>query len=85
MSETMYKGTVRGDLIELDEECSLPEGTRVLITLVDPVCGSPQTVLQAAKSPPRIVAEDIVTLNTLIEEGKQPLRYRDPFRPGKKP
>ena len=59
---------VRGDLIELDEEYSLPEGAQVLVTLIDPAHGSPQAILQAAKTPPHIKAEDIEILNALIME-----------------
>ena len=53
-----------------------------LEALIDPAHGSPQAILQAAKTPPHIEVEDIETLNALIEEGKQPVRYRDPFQPG---
>ena len=82
MDTTIFKGTVKGDHIELNETCSLPEGTQVLITPVDSDQGSPEAILQAAKVPPHIDPEDVEMLNSLIEEGKSPVRYGDPFQPG---
>ncbi|MEN3002004.1 MAG: hypothetical protein ABDI19_09225 [Armatimonadota bacterium] len=47
--EVTYRGTVRGNVIELDEPVELPEGTRVDVIVLPedrPPKGSPQAVLQ---------------------------------------
>jgi len=43
------RGTIKGRLIELDEPATLPEGTRVVVTLAPerkPRRGSPEAVLR---------------------------------------
>lgn len=82
MDTTIFKGTVKGHHIELHENCSLPEGTQVIITPVDPDQGSPEAILQAAQAPPHIDLEDVEMLNSLIAEGKKSVRYGDPFQTG---
>jgi hypothetical protein len=82
MSETVYKGTVRGRTVVLDEDVDLADGTGVLVTPVASVEGSPQAVLAAAKARPHVTQEDVAELLRLIDEGRQPVRYESPLAPG---
>ena len=79
MASTCCKGIVRGNTILLERKPKLREGTEVLVTPVEPRKGSPQAVVAAAKAPPHLAHEDVVEFMRLIEEGKRPARYGDPF------
>ena len=84
MQDTCYTGVVKGRQITLDKKARLPEGTRVLVTPMENVKGSPQAILAAAKASPHLRHEDVKEFLRLIEEGKRPVRYESPFRDGRR-
>ncbi len=68
------RGTVRGQMIELDEALPFPTG-QIVSVQVEPVAsaaptGSPSRLLEAVTGPPHISVEDAAELNRAIEEGK---------------
>ncbi|MBM4031171.1 MAG: hypothetical protein FJ291_05230 [Planctomycetes bacterium] len=69
-----YSGTVKGNLIELDERPPFPEGSRVQVTLTRetvPRRGSPTAVLKLAGTLTHEEAE-------LIRKGAAEIRRIDP-------
>lgn len=69
-----YKGTVKGNVIELDEPLPFTEGTRVEVTVspeAKPRKGSPQAILQLAGTLTHEEAE-------LIRKGVAEIRQIDP-------
>lgn len=79
MASTCCKGVVKGRTVVLKGRTRLPEGTEVVVTPLEYPIGSPQAVVAAAKSPPHLKHEDVVEFMRLIEEGKRPARFGDPF------
>ena len=79
MASTCCKGIVKGRTVVLRGRAKLREGTEVVVTPVEYPIGSPQAVLQAVRSGPRLRHEDVVEFLRLIEEGKRPARFGDPF------
>ena len=81
---TSYKGIVKGSTVILEEQAKLPDGTEVLVTPLEMVKGSPQAVLAALETSPRVTHEEAAELRRLIAEGKRPVRYHTPFIRDKK-
>lgn len=81
----IYKGIVRGKVIELEDQVVLPEGTEVEVVVKEQKGealapsgypkGSPQTLLVFLDTPPRCTSEDVDTLLRAIEQGKRPVRF----------
>lgn len=72
------KGIIRGKTIELNEPLPYPDGREVVISIearseAAPV-GSPQAVLEAMRSLPRLSNEDVDLMERIIEEGRMPPR-----------
>jgi len=80
MQDTPYTGVVKGRQITLDKKARLPEGTRVLVTPMENIKGSPQAILAALKASPPVSHEDVQELLRLIDDGKRPVRYENPFK-----
>ena len=79
MASTCCKGIVKGRTVILRGRAKLRDGAEVVVTPVEHPIGSPQAVLQAVRSGPHLKHEDIVEFMRLIEEGKRPARFGDPF------
>ena len=79
MAQPVYKGIVRGKTITLEEPGDLPEGTKVLVTLLEATKGSPQAVLAAVDAAPHVKPEDVEELTRCIGESKHPVRFDNPF------
>ncbi|MBM4031387.1 MAG: hypothetical protein FJ291_06320 [Planctomycetes bacterium] len=79
MAAPTCKGIVKGRTVILKGRPRLREGTEVVVTPVQYRVGSPQAVVAAMKAPPHLKHEDVVEFMRLIEEGKRPARYGDPF------
>ena len=85
----VYRGIVKGKVIELEGKMILPEGTEVEIVVKEPKDeevssdvypkGSPQAILAALDTPPHCAPEDVDILLKVIEEGKSPLRFEGVF------
>lgn len=84
MAKSTYRGIVKGGTIVVEEAADLPEGTEVLVTSLDARRGSPQAVLRAMEDQPHVTPEDVDELMRLIQEGKRPVRYQNPFTPKRK-
>jgi hypothetical protein len=84
METTVCKGVVKGHAVILEEGVVLPEGTEVLVTPIQAWPGSPQAVLAAMQAEPHLKPEDVDELERLIEEGKRPVSYENPFQKRKK-
>lgn len=81
MAQATYNGVVHGRTVVLDDAVDLPDGTGVVVTPVEPVKGSREAVLAAVNAPPHLKPGDTAELLRLIEEGKRPVRFEDPFAP----
>ncbi|MBM4041650.1 MAG: hypothetical protein FJ290_24390 [Planctomycetes bacterium] len=79
MAQAIYNGIVRGRTVVLADDVDLPDGTGVVVTPVEPVKGSREAVLAAVNAPPHLKPGDVAELLRLIEEGKRPVRFGDPF------
>jgi len=89
MAQMTYRATVRGGVIELDDEVALADGAEVEVVvkeepehgLTPQGCrkGSPQAILAALAVAPRCTPEDVDALMKAIEEGKQPSRFEAIF------
>lgn len=79
MSSTTYRGTIRNGQVVLDDGCALPDGTEVIVTLVEPRRGSPQALLAAMRAAPHVSHEAAEELRRIIEEGKQPVDWSNPL------
>lgn len=85
----VYKGIVRGKVIELQGEVVLPEGIEVKVVVKETKDkevtsevypkGSPQAILAVWDTPPRCTPEDVDALLQAIEEGKRPLQFEGIF------
>ena len=78
MSNTGYKGIVKGRTVVLEEATDLEEGVEVWVTPLEMPKGSPQAVLAAIDALPHIEPADVDELMQLIEEGKRPVRHENP-------
>ncbi len=84
-----YKGIVKGNVIQLEEQVALPEGTEVEVVVKKrqeageaaqgSPKGSPQALLAVFDTPPHCAPEDVDTLLRAIEEGKRPVRFQGIF------
>jgi hypothetical protein len=72
MTQTAYRGVVRGGMIFLDEETPLTEGTEVLVTPVTGGPGSGAGILAAMENSPKVPPEWVDELEQLIAEGRRP-------------
>jgi len=85
----MYKGIVRGKVIELEGKVVLPEGTEVEVVVKERQGeelapsgypkGSAKAILAALDIPPRCTPGDVDALVQAIEQGKRPVRYEGVF------
>jgi hypothetical protein len=79
MDET-YRGVVRGgQVVLLDRNTLPPDGTEVLVTVVDSVPGTVTAVLAAVEAPPHVPGEWVDELELLIAAGQRPPARNDPF------
>lgn len=84
-----YKGTVRGKVVELESDVTLPEGTEVEIVVKDREKktgspsghprGSPQAILKFLDTPPLCTPADVEALLQAIKQGKQPVSFEGVF------
>jgi len=81
MAQGTYGGIVQGRVVVLDDDVDLPDGTAVAVTPLEPVKGSREAVMAAVNAPPHLKPGDTAELLRLIEEGKRPVRFEDPFAP----
>jgi hypothetical protein len=75
-----YRGIVRGNTVQLETGVNLLDGTEVVVMPVELVRGSPQAVLAAMDAPPNLKPEDVQEFRQVIEEGRRPASYEDPFK-----
>ena len=78
----VYKGIVKGNVVELEEGVRLPEGTTVEVVVkgpdIEPIVpsgypnGSPQAILAALDTPPHCTAEDVDELRERFNETEPP-------------
>ena len=84
-----YKGTVRGKVVELENDVALPEGTEVEILVKDREKktvspsghprGSPQAILKFLDTPPLCTPADVEALLQAIKQGKRPVSFEGVF------
>jgi hypothetical protein len=72
MTQTAYRGVVRGGLVLLDQGTPLTDGTEVLVTPVSAPRGSPAAILAALENAPKVPPEWVDELEQLIAEGQRP-------------
>jgi hypothetical protein len=72
MTQTAYRGVVRGGVVLLDPGMPLTEGTEVLVTPVSAPRGSPAAILAAVENSPKVPAEWVDELEQLIAKGRRP-------------
>ena len=72
MTQTAYRGVVRGGVVLLDHGTPLPEGTEVVVTPVSAPRGSPAAILAALEKLPKVPPEWVDELEQLIAEGRRP-------------
>ncbi len=85
----LYKGTVRGKIVELESDVALPEGTEVEIVVKDRgkktvspgghPRGSPQAILKFLDTPPLCTPADVEALLQAIKQGKRPVSFEGVF------
>lgn len=85
----MYKGIVRGQVIELEDKVALPEGMEVEVVVKGRQDeeeapdghprGSPQAILAALDLAPRCTPQDVDALLQAIEQGSRPVRFEGVF------
>ena len=85
----VYKGIVKGNVVELEEGVRLPEGTTVEVVVkgpdIEPIVPSgypnvsPQAILAALHTPPHCTAEDMDASTEAMKDGKQPIRFEGLF------
>ena len=81
----VYKGIVRGNTVELEDQVVLPEGIEVEVVVREPEReelapsghpkGSRQALLAAFDAPPQCTSADVDVLMEAIEQGKRPVRF----------
>lgn len=79
----VYKGIARGNVTERGDNASLPEGTRIEISIkqeqVEETAagnhpkGSSMALLAALKVSPRCTSKDVEALIQSMQQGKQPV------------
>ena len=79
----IYRGVIRGKVIELDTLLPYPEGQPVSVS-VEPLSaqlrpGSPEAIRQGMCQPPHLNSEDVRELERAIAEGKLPVRLESVF------
>jgi hypothetical protein len=72
MTQTAYRGVVRGGVVLLDPGTPLTEGTEVLVTPVSARRGSAAAILSALERAPKVPREWVDELEQLIAEGRRP-------------
>jgi hypothetical protein len=72
MTQTAYRGVVRGGVVLLDQDTPLTEGTEVLVTPVSTTRGSPAAIVAAVENSPKVPPEWVDELEQLIAEGRRP-------------
>jgi hypothetical protein len=72
MTQTAYRGVVRGGVVLLDQGVPLTEGTEVLVTPVSMPRGSPAAILVALENAPKVPPEWVDELEQLIAKGRRP-------------
>lgn len=85
----VYRGIARGNVIELEDSVSLPEGTEVEVMIKQEQAGvtmpggfpkgSPKALLAALSLPAQCASEDVEALVQSIRLGKQPIRFEGVF------
>jgi hypothetical protein len=75
--EMIYKGIIKGRMIELEEELHDWDGRSVVVSVElwqdIPIKGSPAAVLQAAQAPPHVRFDVVDEMEYWIQEGRLPL------------
>ncbi len=75
-----YRGVVcGGQVVLLEQEPPLREGTEVLVTPLRPTPGSAAAVLAAMEMSPKVPPEWVDELEQRIAEGRRPPTRYDPF------
>jgi len=75
-----YKGIIRGNVIELEDEVGLPEGTEVEVEVKEsPVRGNPQAILAHWRTSPQCTSKDVDALTQAIELGRKNVRFEGVF------
>ena len=75
----IYRGTVKGKVIELEESLPYLEGQSVYISLEQIQRGSPMLIRKAMNEPPHLKCEDVDILEQEIEQSKLPMRQEGVF------
>jgi hypothetical protein len=79
MTGGSYRGVVRGgQVVLLEHEVPLTDGTEVLVTPV-PTPGTSAAVLAALEAAPKVPAAWVEELEHLIEAGHRPPTLENPF------
>lgn len=79
----IYRGVVKGRVIELEEPLPYPEGQPVSVA-VEPLAtqfhsGSPAAIRQVMHEPPHLSWEDVDQLERAIEAGQLPVHQEGVF------
>ena len=80
MANKGYRGIVRNQaIVLLDGPATIPDGTEVLVTPIEPSPGSSAALLAAMDSEPHVPSEWVDELEALIAEGQRPPSFEHPF------
>lgn len=72
MSTTCFRGRLRGGtVVLLDEAVSLPDGTYVTVTPLDPQPGNGAAIVAALAEAPKLPEEDVKEFDRFLTEVKQ--------------
>ncbi len=84
-----YKGTVRGKVVELENDVTLPEGTEVEVVVKDQAKktvtptghprGSPEAILKFLDTTPLCTPADVKALLQAIKQGRRPASFEGIF------
>ncbi len=73
------RGIAKGNVVQLEEGTSLPEGTEVIVQVQETKRGSPEAILAVMRGLPEIDPIKIDELERFIEAGKLPVRLENVF------
>jgi hypothetical protein len=71
MNTGICRGVVRGGMVLLEPEATLPEGTAVVVTPVGGEPGTPAAILSVVDAAPHVPAAWVDELEKVIAEGRR--------------
>jgi hypothetical protein len=72
MTNTSYRGVVRGGVVQLENGPPLADGTHVIVTPLGAAAGTPAAIIAAMESSPKVPVEWVDELEQAIASGRRP-------------